>query len=39
VESALGQTLDDVEVVVVDDGSDPPLAVAPWPRLRCVRRD
>ncbi len=38
VESAFAQTLGNVEVVVVDDGSDPPVALAPRPGLRCVRR-
>jgi glycosyltransferase involved in cell wall biosynthesis len=37
VESALGQTLRDVEVVVVDDASEPPVALAPRPRLRTIR--
>ena len=37
VESALGQTLADVEVVVVDDGSELPVALAPRPRVRTIR--
>lgn len=37
VESALGQTLPDVEVVVVDDASFPPVEPMPHPRVRCVR--
>jgi glycosyltransferase involved in cell wall biosynthesis len=37
VESALAQTLADVEVVVVDDASAPPVELTPHPRVRCVR--
>lgn len=37
VESALGQTLPDIEVLVVDDVSTTPVKLAPHPRLRCVR--
>jgi glycosyltransferase involved in cell wall biosynthesis len=37
VESALGQTVPEVEVVVVDDASDPPVELSPHPRVRCVR--
>jgi hypothetical protein len=37
VESALGQTLPDVEVVVVDDASARPVELTPHPRVRCVR--
>ena len=39
VASALAQTLPDVEVVVVDDASDPPVELDPDPRVRVVRRD
>lgn len=39
VESALSQTIADVEVIVVDDGSDPPVRLAVVdPRLRLVRQ-
>lgn len=41
VESALAQTVEDIEVIVVDDGSDPPIADALAdvrdPRLRVLR--
>jgi len=37
VESALAQTIGDVEVVVVDDGSVEPVRLAPDPRVRTVR--
>jgi glycosyltransferase involved in cell wall biosynthesis len=37
VDSALAQTLADVEVVVVDDASEPPVALAPQPGLRTIR--
>lgn len=37
VESALGQTLPGVEVIVVDDASSPPAEPEPHPRLRVVR--
>jgi hypothetical protein len=39
VESALAQTLADVEVVVVDDASDPPAEPPEDPRVRYVRMD
>jgi hypothetical protein len=37
VKSALGQTLDDLEVVVVDDGSAEPVDLGERPRLRVIR--
>jgi glycosyltransferase involved in cell wall biosynthesis len=37
VESAVTQTVPDVEVVVIDDASAPPLEIAPNRRVRCVR--
>lgn len=37
VRSALGQTVDDLEVLVVDDSSSPPAEVPEDPRLRLVR--
>ena len=37
VESALAQTLPDVEVIVVDDASARPVRPTPHPRVRCVR--
>ena len=37
--SALGQTLHDIEVIVVDDGSVPPVELEPDPRVRLVRND
>jgi len=37
VRSALGQTVTDLEVVVVDDGSTEPVTLAEQPRLRMVR--
>lgn len=39
MESALGQTLSDVEVVVVDDASACPVEVAAHPRVTCIRLD
>lgn len=39
VESALSQTVDDLEVVVVDDASDLPVQVPDDPRVRLVRLD
>src|SRR5262245_13654179 len=39
IDSALGQSLPDVEVVVVDDASTPPVTVKPRNRVRCVRLD
>jgi glycosyltransferase involved in cell wall biosynthesis len=37
VASALAQTMVDLEVVVVDDGSQPPVALEPDPRVRVLR--
>jgi glycosyltransferase involved in cell wall biosynthesis len=37
IESALSQTMSDLEVVVVDDGSPEPVRLAADPRLRLVR--
>jgi glycosyltransferase involved in cell wall biosynthesis len=39
VRSALAEIAEGDEVIVVDDGSDPPLTVAPDPRLRLIRSD
>ena len=39
VDSALAQTVDDVEVVVVDDGSAEPVRLPAHPRVRVVRRE
>jgi glycosyltransferase involved in cell wall biosynthesis len=39
VDSALGQTLPGVEVIVVDDASSPPVELPPHPGLRVVRVD
>lgn len=39
IASALAQRLADVEVVVVDDGSQPPLELAPDTRVRLIRRE
>lgn len=39
VEAALAQTVRDLEVIVVDDGSSPPLELAPRERLRVIRRE
>ncbi len=39
VESALAQSLADLEVVVVDDGSEPPLELPAHERVRVIRRD
>lgn len=37
VKSALGQTIEEVEVIVVDDGSDEPVTLAEHPRLKVIR--
>lgn len=37
IDSALGQTVEDLEVVVVDDGSEPPVKLVDHPRLRLIR--
>jgi len=37
VESALSQSLHDLEVIVVDDGATLPVELPPNPRLRCIR--
>lgn len=39
VESALAQTLDDFEVIVVDDASTEPVQLPEHPRLRLIRLD
>ena len=39
VQSALGQTLHNIEVIVVDDGSSPPAQLADHPKLRMIRLD
>jgi len=38
VQSVLAQTVDDLEVVVVDDGSPEPVRLPPHPRVRVVAR-
>ena len=37
IESALSQTVSPLEVIVVDNGSEPPVAVRRGPRLRVIR--
>jgi glycosyltransferase involved in cell wall biosynthesis len=37
IESALRQTVSDIEVVVVDDASADPVELKPHPRVRCLR--
>ena len=37
LKSALEQTIEDLEAIVVDDGSDPPLNLPANPRLRLIR--
>jgi glycosyltransferase involved in cell wall biosynthesis len=39
IASILDQTIDDLEVIVVDDGSPEPLSVPDDPRVRSVRRE
>ncbi|MFP4123014.1 MAG: glycosyltransferase family 2 protein [Coleofasciculus sp.] len=38
VKSALEQTIDDLEVIVVDDGSSEPVVLPEYPRLRIIRQ-
>jgi len=39
VDSVLGQTLDDLELIVVDDASDQAVDVSPDPRVKLLRND
>lgn len=39
VATALAQTIEDVEVIVVDDGSAEPVRLAPDPRVRIIRHE
>ncbi|KST69934.1 glycosyltransferase family 2 protein [Mastigocoleus testarum] len=38
VKSALEQTIEDLEVIVIDDASEPPVDLADDPRLRVIRK-